>query len=234
MILSLFEWLSNALNQNAFFALSAAFIWGVLSILLSPCHLASLPLIIGFINDQGKISTKRAFALSSLFSIGILLTIFFIGLLTSWMGRMVGDIGVWGIYFVALIFFMVGIYLLGFIPFSFLSPSQVNMKKKGLFASFILGLIFGLALGPCTFAYMAPVLGISFSLAKENIIYAISLMVLYGIGHCLVIVLAGTFTEIVQNYLNWNEKSKGTLIIKKICGVLVIAGGIYLIVIAQR
>jgi len=45
----------------------------------------------------------------------------------------------------------------------------------------------------------------------------------------LIIVLAGTFAEIVQRYLNWNEKSKGTALVKKICGILVILGGIYLI-----
>jgi cytochrome c-type biogenesis protein len=45
-------------------------------------------------------------------------------------------------------------------------------------------------------------------------------------------VLAGTFTESVQHYLNWNERSGGALILKKICGVLVICGGIYLILTA--
>jgi cytochrome c-type biogenesis protein len=234
MILSIFSWLSNALNQNAFIALSASFIWGILSILLSPCHLASIPLIVGFIDDQGDMKTKRAFLLASLFSIGILVTIFFVGVITSLMGRMSGDIGPCGNYFVSVIFFLVGLYLLDVIPMSFSGPSQVKMKRKGLIASFILGLIFGIALGPCTFAYMAPVLGATFTTAKTNIIYAVSLLIMYGIGHCSIIILAGTFTEIVQHYLNWNERSKGTRIIKKICGLLVIAGGIYLILTAQR
>jgi cytochrome c-type biogenesis protein len=59
------------------------------------------------------------------------------------------------------------------------------------------------------------------------------LLVLYGVGHCAVIVLAGTFTEVVQHYLNWNEKSKGALILKKMCGVLVLLGGLYLIYTAR-
>ena len=50
-----------------------------------------------------------------------------------------------------------------------------------------------------------------------------------GVGHCSVIVLAGTFTSVVQRYLNWNERSKGAVILKKACGVLVIVGGLYLI-----
>jgi cytochrome c-type biogenesis protein len=103
------------------------------------------------------------------------------------------------------------------------------MKRKGLLPAFILGLVFGIALGPCTFAYMAPVLTITFSLAGASILYGILLLLAYGLGHCSVIVFAGTFTEIIQRYLNWNERSAGTVIIKKACGALVILGGIYLI-----
>jgi cytochrome c-type biogenesis protein len=103
------------------------------------------------------------------------------------------------------------------------------MKQKGLFAAFLLGLIFGIAIGPCTFAYMAPMLAVTFKVASTNIAYGISLLVFYGLGHCSVIVLAGTFTELVEHYMNWNEKSKGAVILKKICGVLVLAGGLYMI-----
>jgi cytochrome c-type biogenesis protein len=56
----------------------------------------------------------------------------------------------------------------------------------------------------------------------------------YGIGHCSVIVFAGTFTNVVQAYLNWNERSSGTVIIKKICGILVMIGGVYLFIGGSR
>ena len=98
-----------------------------------------------------------------------------------------------------------------------------------MWPAFILGLVFGIALGPCTFAYMAPMLSITFSLAGVSILYGFLLLLMYGVGHCSVIVCAGTFTEIVQRYLNWNERSAGATIVKAVCGVLVILGGIYLI-----
>jgi len=66
-------------------------------------------------------------------------------------------------------------------------------------------------------------------LAATNLLYGIVLLLAYGVGHCSVIVLAGTFTEVVQRYLNWNERSKGATILKVVCGVLVMIGGIYLI-----
>jgi cytochrome c-type biogenesis protein len=225
----LFENLTHAVEGTAVIALAASFVWGVLSILLSPCHLASIPLIVGFIDEQGKISTKRAFWISFLFAAGILITIGLVGAVTAAAGRLMGDVGKYGNYFVAAIFFLVGLHLLDVIPMPFSGPSKIGIKSKGLLAAFLLGLIFGIAIGPCTFAYMAPMLAVTFKVASTNIVYGILLLVSYGLGHCSVIVFAGTFTEIVQHYLNWNEKSKGAVILKKICGVLVLAGGLYLI-----
>jgi len=140
-----------------------------------------------------------------------------------------GDVGKYGNYFVALIFFVVGLHLLGVIPMPWSGPGQVGMKRKGMLAAFILGLVFGVALGPCTFAYMAPMLGVTFKLAATHLAYGVLLLLVYGIGHCSVIVFAGTFTEVVQRYMKWNEKSQGAVILKKICGVLVLIGGIWLI-----
>lgn len=225
----LFATLTHAVESTPLIAVGAAFLWGVLSIILSPCHLASIPLIVGFIDEQGRISTKRAFWISTLFAAGILITIGAIGIITAAAGRMMGDIGKYGNYFVALIFFVVGLHLLGVIPMPWSGQGQVGMKRKGILAAFILGLVFGVALGPCTFAYMAPMLGVAFREASKSLIYGIMLILVYGIGHCSVIVFAGTFTELVQRYLNWNEKSKGSIILKKICGVLVLLGGVYLI-----
>jgi len=225
----IFTALSRAVEGAPLIALGASAVWGVLSILLSPCHLASIPLIVGFISGQGRVSTARAFWIATLFSVGILLTIAAIGVITAAAGRMMGDVGAWGNYLVAAIFFVVGLHLLGVIPLPFSGPGQVNMKRKGLLAAFILGLVFGIALGPCTFAYMAPMLAVTFKLAKSNPLYGASLLLAYGVGHCAVIVLAGTFTEMVQRYLSWNEQSKGLAIVKNACGVLVLLGGVWLI-----
>ena len=226
---TLFTWLTKAVEGTPAVAITAAFVWGILSILLSPCHLASIPLIVGFIDQQGKTSTKRAFLMSTLFAVGILVTIGIIGAITAAAGRMMGDVGAVGNYFVAVIFFVVGLHLLGVIPMPWSGPGQVKMKRKGMLAAFILGLVFGIALGPCTFAYMAPMLAVTFRVASTSMAYGVVLLAVYGIGHCSVIVVACTSTELVQRYLNWNEESKGADILKKVCGVLVILGGAYLI-----
>ena len=228
----LFTTLTHAVEGTAWLAVTAAFLWGVLSILLSPCHLASIPLVVGFIGRQGKTSTRHAFIISTLFAAGILITISAIGAITAAAGRMMGDVGRYGNYVVAVIFFVVGLHLLDVIPMPFSGPSQVGMKRKGALAAFILGLLFGIAIGPCTFAFMAPMLAVTFKTASTSMVYGIILLAAYGVGHCSVIVAAGTCTELVQRYMNWNEKSKGAIILRRICGVLVLIGGLYLIFIA--
>jgi cytochrome c-type biogenesis protein len=225
----LFTNLSHAVEGAPLIALTASVVWGILSIILSPCHLASIPLIVGFISEQGQVTAKRAFWTSTLFVVGILITIAAIGAITAAAGRMMGDVGRWGNYFVALIFFVVGLHLVGVIPLSFSGAGPVGMKRKRLLAAFILGLVFGIALGPCTFAYMAPMLAVTFKLAKTAPFYGASLLLAYGVGHCSVIVAAGTSTELVQRFLNWNEKSRGVTIVKCICGALVMIAGLYLL-----
>jgi cytochrome c-type biogenesis protein len=225
----LFTTLSHAVEGSAAIALGASFVWGILSIILSPCHLASIPLIVGFISGQGRVSPARASGIATLFAVGILITIAAIGVITAAAGRMMGDVGRWGNYFVASIFFVVGLHLLGFIPMPWSGPGQVGMKRKGLVAAFTLGLVFGIALGPCTFAYMAPMLGVTFKLAAINFVYGALLLLAYGLGHCSVIIAAGTSTELVQRFMNWNEQSKGVTVLKRGCGVLVLLGGVWLI-----
>jgi cytochrome c-type biogenesis protein len=229
MLEYLFAVLNSAVGGSPAIALSASFAWGVLSILLSPCHLSSIPLIVGFIDEQGRISTKRAFSIALSFSSGLMVSIAMIGLITALAGRMMGDAGKYGNYFVAGIFFLVGLHLFDLIPMPWSGPARIGMKRRGLLAAFILGFVFGIALGPCTFAYMAPILTITFQLSALQMWYGILLILSYAIGHCSIIVLAGTFTEVVQRYLNWNEQSKGPVIIKRVCGVLVILGGFYLL-----
>ena len=229
MIARLFGMLSSAVESSPISALSASFIWGCLSILLSPCHLASIPLIIGFLTDRGVITIRRAFTITLLFSMGILITVGAIGGITTVLGRMLGDIGKWGNYTLGGIFIIIAFYLLGIIrlPWSGLMP--IRIKKRGYIGALVIGLLFGFALGPCTFAFLAPILGVVFRVSAINTVYSIALLSSYAVGHCLVIVTAGTFYELAKKYLNWVSDSKSAKIVKSICASLLILAGGWLI-----
>lgn len=229
MLNEIFTQLNSALYGNIYLAMLASFMWGILSILLSPCHLSSIPLVIGYISSQGSISLRKTFNISLTFAFGILLTIALIGIVTLSLGRLMGDIGTTGNYLVAVVFFVIGLYLLDLVKLPWNGISLSSTKFKGLTAAFVLGLLFGIGLGPCTFAFMAPVLGVVFQTSAAGTILPVSLLASFALGHCFVIAGAGTLSRLVQKYLNWSDSSKVMLYTKKVCGIFVILGGVYII-----
>jgi cytochrome c-type biogenesis protein len=219
--------LTEALYGSFALALLASFAWGVSSILLSPCHLSSIPLVVGYISSQGQEGMKRSYSLSLVFALGILITIGLIGAITASAGRMMGDVGVWGNIIVAGVFFVVGLYLMDVISLSWSGIVPRTSFARGWKGALLLGLIFGIGLGPCTFAFMAPVLGVVFSVSSTDPVRAFSLIAAFGAGHCAVIALAGGAAGTVQKYLNWTEKSKGATYLKRGAGALVVLAGVY-------
>ncbi len=209
-------------------ALSAAFVWGILSVLLSPCHLAGIPLIVNFIAGQPDITPRRAYALSGSFSLGMLLCIAVIGVITALLGRILGDVG-WMNYIIIGLFFLVGLVLLDVIPVPFSGPAVHRFRLRGVVGAFVLGLVFGIALGPCSFAFMGPVLGVTYKSGATMPWYAAGLLVSYGVGHCGILAVAGASIDTVQRYLHWNESAKAPGIVKKVCGILILLGGLYLL-----
>lgn len=220
---ALFTWLGSALSGSTWLALTAAAGWGMASLLLSPCHLSSVPLIVGFVSSRKDSSPRTALVSSLLFALGILVSIAAIGGATVAAGRMMGDLGPWAGYSVAVILALVGLYLIGILPLPWTNALALP-RFQGRAAALLLGLIFGVAVGPCTFAYLAPVLGVVFGVARSQPVYAMSLLMAYGIGHCVLIVAAGVSVGRVQQVLDWNGSSGVAKWLKRACGFLVILG----------
>jgi cytochrome c-type biogenesis protein len=221
-------WLSNGLEQSLGWALLAAFAWGVVSIVFSPCHLASVPLVVGFISTQEDASTGRAFRLSLGFSLGVLASIALIGVVTAALGRLVGDLGSVGNVAVAIVFFVFGLYLMDLVPLNWnLFPSTT--RRGGMPAALGLGLVFGVGLGPCSFAFLAPLLMIVFGQAQTDYLLAAGLLGAFALGHCGVIVLVGTAANKAQTLVSWGSRSSVTRWVRRGCGVLVVLAGVYLL-----
>jgi cytochrome c-type biogenesis protein len=226
LIAAVFTAVTAWLEASLGIAIGAAFIWGVCSVVLSPCHVASVPLAIGYVNGNGRTLPKAAFLLSLAFALGILVTIAVVGGVTAAFGRMLGDVGALK-YVVAVIFAVVGLWLIGVIRLPDLAmKSTARLQGRGAAGAFALGLLFGLALGPCSFGFMMPVLAVAFRNAATYPLATAGLIGAYALGHTAVIVAAGTFANLVQRWLDWNERSSGTKIVRIVCGVLVILAGV--------
>jgi len=229
---ALFTWLSDAMNGAPWLALLAAAGWGVASLVLSPCHLASIPLVVGFIAERKDTTPRQAFGYALLFALGILTSIAAVGGITAAAGRMLGDVGPWAGYAVAAVLIVVGLHLLGLISLPWERGLSLP-RYQGKLAALLLGLIFGVALGPCTFAYLAPVLGVIFGVARTQPGFAALLLLAYGIGHCALIVAAGVSAGRVQRVLDWNGNSRSAVWLRRGCGALVLVGAGWLVFTAR-
>ncbi|OYV87753.1 MAG: cytochrome C biogenesis protein [Ignavibacteriae bacterium 37-53-5] len=229
MLEQIFNTLTNAMSGYFGIALLAAYGWGVLSILLSPCHLSSIPLVLGYISLKENPTQKKVFKLSLAFALGVLVSIAIVGAITSLLGGIMGYIGPYGNIISAAVLFLTGLYLLDWIKLSWTPIKLKPDNQSGWTGAALLGLVFGIGLGPCTFAYMAPVAVAAFSIGETSLLKAAEIVLMFGLGHCTVIVVSATLVKTLQKYMRWTRKSNGMLIFKKACGVLVLAGGAYFV-----
>ena len=231
MITTFVETITGAFSQPSFLAFAAALLWGITSVLLSPCHLGAIPLIIGYVNEGKRPDRRRALFLSFLFALGLLVMLAVVGALTSAAGRLLGDIGRPLAIFIGIFLILCGLWLMDIPPFSKIALSiDVKKGRRGPFGAFLLGLVYGVILGPCSFAFLAPMLGFVFSAGRGEVAYGISLMVVYAIGHTLTIVAAGTFGDLVSAFLRGRGTGAGALWLKRACGVAVAVAGILQII----
>ena len=205
------------------------FIWGLVSVLLSPCHLASIPLIIAYVGGQEKaVQPRQAGVYALLFSVGLFITIAVIGVVCALLGRMMGDVGIWFQVLVGIILIWVALGMLGVESCSMNGSLLYRLKVRGMVGAFILGLAYGILSGSCTFGFIAPILAIVTVQAK--VFTGVVLILLFALGHCLPIVIAGSSTAFVRRILeNSAWQSTGSWF-RKGAGVVIVLLGIYFIV----
>jgi cytochrome c-type biogenesis protein len=229
----LFQAIHAALGgANPQLALAAALLWGVCSVALIPCQIASIPLVVGYIDSQGAMAARRALAMSAVFALGILVSLAALSGLTALAGHILGGLGHAGGYLVAAVFLFMGANLLGLLPLQWSIPIESAVRRRGMLAGLLLGLIYGLSLGPCTLGFIAPVLALSLKVSAHQPLYALALMLAFAGGHCTVIIAAGTSAGLVQRYLDWNGKTQVATWLRRAAGVLLIAAGLYLLYMA--
>jgi cytochrome c-type biogenesis protein len=218
----------RAFEASAALALPAAFLWGVLSVVLSPCHLSSIPLVVAYMSGGDELPAgRRAVVLSGSFALGILASLAAVGAATVAAGRMAGDVGPWATYALAAVFFAVGLNLLGLLPLPSWPALPSGVGRKGPGGALLLGLVFGAALGPCTFAFLAPLLALAFRAGAGQAAYGALLVALYGLGHSAAIVVAGASAQQVQRWLSWKAGARAAALVRGGAGLAVIAGGLY-------
>lgn len=230
MLENLFLMVNQWMTAGTGLAGAACFLWGMVSVLFSPCHLASIPLIVAYVGGQQRaVDPKQAGIYAALFTTGLFITIAIIGVVCALLGRMLGDVGSYWQPLVGAVLIWVALGMLGVEKCSMSGALLYRLNFRGLSGAFILGLGYGILSGSCTFGFIAPILAII--TVQQKIFAGVVYILLFALGHCLPIVVAGSSTAAVRKLIenntwqgagNWFRKGAGALI--GLLGLYFIAG----------
>ena len=222
--LTINEWMTGAATLAAL----GCFLWGMVSVLFSPCHLASIPLIVAYVAGQEQIlQPRQAGAYSIAFTLGLFITIAVIGIVCAFVGRMLGDIGNYWQILVGLILLWVAMGMMGVEACSASGSLLYRLNLRGIWGAFGLGLAYGVLSGSCTFGFITPILAIITIQQKVGV--GILFITLFALGHCLPIVIAGSSTAMVRKLIENRTWQGAGLWFRKGAGALIAVLGIYFI-----
>ena len=217
---SVFLTVNAWMTSGSTLAYAGSFAWGMVSVLFSPCHLASIPLIVAYVaGQQSAVNPRRAGLYAGAFTTGLFITIALIGLICAALGRMLGDVGLWWQVIVGGVLIWVALGMLGVQSCQMTGSLLYRLKLRGVHGAFGLGLAYGLLSGSCTFGFIAPIMAV-ITLQKQWAT-GVLMMLLFALGHCLPIVIAGSSTAAVRRLTesrlwhgagNWFRRGAGVVI----------------------
>ena len=228
MLESLFLSVNNWMTAGSLYAAMGSFAWGMISVLFSPCHLASIPLIVAYVAGQeASVNPKKAGWFAGAFTLGLFITIALIGLICTWLGRMLGDVGIWWQVLVGGVLIWVALGMLGVEACTLTGSLLYRLNIRGVYGAFILGLAYGVLSGSCTFGFIAPILAIV--TVQQDVMTGIVLIVLFASGHCLPIMIAGSSTAWVRKLTENSSWQGAGFWFRKGAGVVIALLGVYFI-----
>ncbi len=215
------------IQTNPWMAPLAVFLGGALTA-SNPCVLAMIPLMMAFVGAyKGTGNAGKAFTFSFLFVIGLTITFTMLGFVAALMGRLVGDVGKFWPYLVAAVCFIMGLHLLGVWNFDLPLPQTWKPKQGGPWGAFLLGLLFGVISTPCATPVLAVLL--VYIASKGNLAYGGLLLFLYALGHCALILIAGTSMGLAKRLLESKGLNTSLVYLRKGSGILIILIGLFFI-----
>ena len=223
----LFNYIGELIQTQAWLAFPACFLGGVVSS-ASPCVLAMIPLVIGYVGGYAEGSQKKAIQYSLVFVLGLTITFTVLGIIAGAFGRLFGDVGNFWNYVLPPVAILLGLYLLFSDKLNLnIGLSQRFMpKRKALLGAFLIGLFFGIVASPCA----TPVLGVilTFAATRQEIAYSGGLLLTYALGHWVLVLGAGISAGFAQKVLASRGIGNFSSYSKKVAGVILIGVGIYL------
>ncbi len=219
------EWMAGGLAIAA----AGCFVWGMISVLFSPCHIASIPLIVAYVGGQQEaLKPRDAVRYSVAFTSGLFVTISIVGVICALLGRMLGDVGNYWQILVGLLLVWVALGMLGVEKCSMSGSFLHKLNLKGVWGAFGLGLAYGVLSGSCTFGFIAPILALI--TLQQQVVTGLILILLFALGHCLPIVIAGSSTAAVKRLVENSKWQGASGWFRKAAAVVILVLAAYFIV----
>ena len=211
-----------SISNNIFLAIILSFFAGVVAS-FSPCTLSSIPLLIGYVQGSEVKDNKKAFKYSLIFSIGLGITFTVIGLLTALIGKaFLGAGKFWYIMIGSGLQVLDVINLFG----DKKDACKITKRREGILDVFFLGILSGILASPCATPIMAAI--IAFIAASGNLVIGMIMLLMYSLGHSVLIILAGTSFGLVEKIAYSENGKKIGRVLKNILGTIIILVGLYL------
>lgn len=225
MINAWLEALSIVIQNNMWLAPFLALLAGILTS-VTPCALSSVPLVIGYVGGTGNNDTKRAFQLSLTFAIGMAVTFTALGIVASMLGKLMGTTSPW--WYLALGILMLLMALQVFEVFNFIPSTHLITKntKRGFLGALVAGVLGGIFSSPCATPVLVVLLGI---VARSgNIAWGVLLLLLYSVGHSVLVIMAGTSTGLVQKMTASENYGVFSQVLKYAMGTVILLIAFYM------
>lgn len=219
------EGIAEYIQGNPFIAIIAVFAGGLLSA-ASPCVLAIMPMVIGYVGGHSQGDRSRALTYSLLFALGLAITFTALGAAAAIFGRLMGSVGQMWYWMVAALAVAMGLSLMGVYEIRIPFASKIQTKKRGAIGSFLMGLLFGVVSSPCATPVLVVIL--TFAATQGQVVYGTLLLFIYAIGHCALIILAGVVTGLVEYFVQARGVQNFSLWAKRISGGLITLAGVYI------
>ena len=210
-------------NQHGL-AFFAVFIGGLISA-ASPCVLAAIPLIIGYVGGYSEGNRKKAALFSLVFVLGLSITFTLLGAAASVMGKFLGFMGRWLYLGLAVLAILMGLQLMGFLNIPLPFQKTRTVKSTGLMGAFLLGLLTGTVSSPCATPVLAVIL--AYVSTQGDMVYGGSLLFVYALGHCALIFIAGLSIGLTESIISSRGAKNFSLYAKKFSGALLVVVGMY-------
>ncbi len=218
------EQISSQISQNMWLAPLLALLAGVLTS-FTPCALSSIPLVITYVGGIG-VEPKKAFRLSLVFALGAAITFTVLGVVAASVGQLLGSGAKWWYIVLGTLMVLMALQtweVVNIIPSTYLAGKN---KRRGYIGALITGMLGGLFSSPCATPVLIALLAIA--AGSGNLLWGALLMLLYGVGHGALAVLAGSSIGAVNKLVQSERYGALSRVLKIVMGILILLIGLYL------